>query len=63
MNTITETVDEKRLDNTATIAGGCMEERLSAPVGIKMVNTEFHAQLTKITHFPIERIVQTSVIL
>jgi hypothetical protein len=26
MNTITETVDEKQLENMATIAGGCMEE-------------------------------------
>jgi hypothetical protein len=26
MNKITETVDEKRLDNMAKIAGGCMEE-------------------------------------
>jgi len=44
MNTITETVDEKWLDNTVTIAGGCVEEMLPAPVGIKMVNTELHAQ-------------------
>jgi len=36
---------------------------LSSPVGIKMLNTELHAQFTKATYFPTERIIQTSFIL